>query len=186
MLHKCLSTQVDSRGELSSLCIIFLQFCLSFPFCLFIPSVRLKTVASMDACQRYKNSWGHNESQFSLNLQLMLSLWTYHRDGGLVCSLIWIGTGEGMLGDELQMLLWIIHPLEQLFLPSWNSFPSGCTWQCRNLSPSYRQFSFVPKVQLSLLQLFRRFSVKSEPASVSSSQQPPSSSGSGWRIDPHC
>lgn len=50
----------------------------------------------------------------------------------------------------------------------------GCTWQCRNLSPSYRQFSFVPKVQLSLLQLFRRFSVKSEPASVSRSQQPPS------------
>lgn len=40
-----------------------------------------------------------------------------------MCSLIWIATGEGMLGDELQMLLWIIHPLEQLLLPSWNSFP---------------------------------------------------------------
>lgn len=55
--------------------------------------------------------------------RLILSLWMYNRDGGLTRSLICIGTGEDTLGDEIQTLLRIIHPLEQLFLPSWNSFP---------------------------------------------------------------
>lgn len=95
-------------------------------------------------------------------------------DGGLTHSLIRTGTGEGTLGDELQTLLGIIHPPEQLLSPSWNSFPLAAPDSAETLALASASSLFVPKVQLSLLELFMRFSVKTEAACVSS-KQPPSS-----------
>lgn len=97
-------------------------------------------------------------------------MWICNCDGGLTHSLIHIGTGEGTLGDELQTLLRIIHPSEQLFSPSWNSFPLAAPDSAETLAQATASSLFVPKVQLTLLELFRRFSVKTEAASVSSKQ----------------
>lgn len=149
--------------------------CLLFPRFLFIYTVRLKTAASMDTCQWYRDSRGHYEWQLSLSFGLMLSLWMCNCDGGLAHPLIRIGTGEGTLGDELQTLLRIIHPSERLFSPSWNSFPLAAPDSAETLARATASTLFVPKVQLSLLELFRRFSVRTEAASVSSSEQLPCS-----------
>ena len=81
---------------------------------------------------------------------------------GLTHSLVLIGTGEGTLGDELQTLLRIIHPSEQLLWPSWNSFPLAAPDSAETLARAAASSLFVPEVQLSLLELFRRFSVKYE------------------------
>lgn len=145
----------DIQEELSAL---FVTNSPLFPCFPFICTVRLKSVASMDICQRY--------------IKLILSLWLCNcNEHSPDCS----GTGEGTLGDELQTLLRIFHPSEQhflFFLPSWNSFPLAAPDSAATLAWATANSLFVPTAQLSLLELFKRFLVKAVAASVSSKQLP--------------
>ena len=93
-------------------------------------------------------------------------------DGGLAHSSISTGTGEGTRGDELQTLLGIIHPSEQLFFPpSWNSFPLAAPDSAETLARATASSLLVPKVQLS----FSGGSQSRLEAAPVSSKRPPSS-----------
>lgn len=119
----------DIQEELSAL---FVTNSPLFPCFLFIYTVRLKSAASVDTCQRY--------------IRPILSLGMCNCNGGLTHSPGCSGMGEGTLGDELQTLLRIFHPSEQQFFFAKLEFlSSGCTWQCSNLSLSCCQFAICSK-----------------------------------------
>lgn len=103
-------------------------------------------------------------------------------DWGFTHSLIRIRTGEGTLGDELQTLPGIIHPSELVFSPSWNSFPLAAPDSAETLAWTIASTLFVPKVQLSLLELFRRF-LSQDQGSLCQQQATRLLSGSARRID---
>lgn len=97
-------------------------------------------------------------------------------DEGLMHSPAWAEAGEGTAVVELQMLLGILHQSEQLAFAKLEFLSPGCTWQCRNFSPSSLPFSSAPRSAAELAPAFQLYfsflfslSIKSKAASVSSS-----------------
>lgn len=66
-------------------------------------------------------------------------------DEGLMHSSAWAEAGESTAVVELQMLLGIRHQSEQLAFAKLEFLSPGCTWQCRNFSPSSLPFSSSPR-----------------------------------------
>lgn len=149
----------DIQEELSAL---FVTNSPLFPCFLFIYTVRLKSAASVDTCQRYIT--------LILSLGMCNLQWRPHTLPGL------LGDGRGHAGR------WITNIAEDLssiraavfFLPSWNSFSLAAPDSAATLAWAAANSLFVPKAQLSLLELFKRFLVKAVAASVSSKQLPSS------------
>lgn len=99
-------------------------------------------------------------------------LWVTLKSQPQICNSDLPHTLPDPLGDELKTLLAIIHPSEELFAPSWSSFSLAALDSAETLAWASASSLFVPRVQLSLLELFRRFSVKTKAGPVSRKQPP--------------
>lgn len=89
----------------------------------------------------------------------------YNGDEGITRSPVCVEMGKGTAVVELQMLVGILHQSEQLLFAKQEFLSPGCTWQCRNFSPSCLPFSFAPRSAAELAPAFQLFSFFFSPLS---------------------